>query len=71
MANRITKDLWQLEIPLVGNPLKNLNSYLILGERNLLIDTGFRQEPCRMAMEQQLAEGGSGPDRYLFNPSPQ
>lgn len=56
MAHRITKDLWQLEIPLVGNPLKNLNSYLILGERNLLIDTGFRQEPCRAAMEQQLAE---------------
>lgn len=56
MANRITKDLWQLEIPLLGNPLKNLNSYLILGERNLLIDTGFRQEPCRVAMEQQLAE---------------
>ena len=56
MANRIARDLWQLEIPLVGNPLKNLNSYLILGERNLLIDTGFRQEPCRVAMEQQLAE---------------
>ena len=24
MANRIADNLWQLEIPLVGNPLKNL-----------------------------------------------
>jgi glyoxylase-like metal-dependent hydrolase (beta-lactamase superfamily II) len=56
MANRIAKNLWQLDIPLVGNPLKNLNSYLITGERNLLIDTGFRQEPCREAVWRQLTE---------------
>jgi glyoxylase-like metal-dependent hydrolase (beta-lactamase superfamily II) len=31
----------------VGNPLKNLNSYVIKGEgRNLLIDTGFNQAEC-------------------------
>jgi len=63
MANRIAKNLWQLEIPLVGNPLKNLNSYLITGERNLLIDTGFRQAPCRAAMLQQLQELGVDLDR--------
>lgn len=56
MAQQLAKDLWRLDIPLVGNPLKNLNSYLITGERNLLIDTGFRQQPCREAMERQLAE---------------
>ena len=62
MAERLEKDLWRLEIPLVGNPLKTLNSYLITGgERNLLIDTGFRQDPCREAMERQLA--GIGVDR--------
>ena len=44
MAERLTSDLWRLDIPLVGNPLKNLNSYLLLGERSLLIDTGFRQQ---------------------------
>ena len=54
MAERITSNLWRLDIPLVGNPLKNLNSYLITGERSLLIDTGFRQDPCREAMERQL-----------------
>ena len=46
MAERLADNLWQLEIPLEGNPLKTLNSYLILGERSLLIDTGFRQRSC-------------------------
>ena len=63
MAERIAEDLWRLDIPLVGNPLKNLNSYLIVGERSLLIDTGFRQEPCREAMERQLTEVGVDRDR--------
>ena len=56
MAERITNNLWRLEIPLEGNPLKTLNSYLITGERNLLIDTGFRWDCCREAMLRQLAE---------------
>lgn len=63
MAQRIAEDLWRLDVPLVGNPLKNLNSYLITGERSLLIDTGFRQEPCREALERQLAEIGVDRDR--------
>ena len=28
MAEHITENLWRLDIPLEGNPLKNLNSYL-------------------------------------------
>lgn len=63
MAQQIAKDLWRLDIPLVGNPLKNLNSYLILGERSLLIDTGFRQPPCMEAMERQLTELGVDRDK--------
>ena len=63
MAERLAEDLWRLDIPLVGNPLKNLNSYLLTGERSLLIDTGFRQQPCREAMERQLAETGVDRDR--------
>ena len=63
MAQQLAEDLWRLEIPLVGNPLKTLNSYLILGPRSLLVDTGFRQEPCREAMERELAEVGVDRDR--------
>lgn len=63
MAERVTQNLWRLDIPLEGNPLKNLNSYLIVGERSLLIDTGFRWESCRAAMERQLAEIGVDRDR--------
>ena len=58
MAERIADNLWRLEIPLEGNPLKTLNSYLITGERSLLIDTGFRWDCCRTAMERQLNELG-------------
>ena len=56
MAKQIAENLWQLEVPLEGNPLKTLNSYLILGERSLLIDTGFRWASCRIAMERELEE---------------
>ena len=54
MAEQLANNLWRLEIPLVGNPLKALNSYLITGERNLLIDTGFNEETCRKAMVEEL-----------------
>ena len=63
MAQQLAEDLWRLEIPLVGNPLKTLNSYLILGPRSLLVDTGFRQEPCREAMERELEAVGVDRDR--------
>ena len=63
MAERIAEGLWRLDIPLEGNPMKNLNSYLLTGPRSLLIDTGFRQDPCRAAMERQLEEIGVDRDR--------
>lgn len=59
MAQQLAPGLWRLDIPLVGNPLKNLNSYLITGERNLLIDTGFNQPACKEAMDAQLREIGA------------
>lgn len=63
MAEQIAQGLYRLEIPLVGSPLKTLNSYLITGERNLLIDTGFREESCRTAIVAQLQECGVDMDK--------
>ena len=37
MAERIAEDLWRLDIPLEGSPLKNLNSYLIRGDRKSVV----------------------------------
>jgi glyoxylase-like metal-dependent hydrolase (beta-lactamase superfamily II) len=38
----IYPDIYRINVPLPGNPLKSINSYLILGSgRNLLVDTGF------------------------------
>ena len=45
MTECISEGLYRIPVPLPGNPLRELNSYLLRGrERSLLIDTGFRQE---------------------------
>lgn len=46
--------IYRLPVPLEGNPLRELNSYVIKGERNLLVDTGFRTESCRRALLEGL-----------------
>ena len=62
MPEQIIPNLYRIPVPLPGNPLKELNAYLIRGtDRPLLVDTGFRQEPCRQALFAQLAELGLGP----------
>ncbi|MDR1875041.1 MAG: MBL fold metallo-hydrolase [Synergistaceae bacterium] len=51
MLKEILPDIYLIEVPLPGNPLKNLNSYFIRGgERNLLVDTGFNRQECRVAL---------------------
>ena len=62
MPQEIIPNLYQLRVPLPGNPLKELNAYLIRGkDRCLLVDTGFWQEACRQALFAQLGELGLGP----------
>ena len=54
---RILPDLYRIEIPLPKNPLKALNSYVIKSrERSLIIDTGWNQEECMVAMQEGLKE---------------
>lgn len=56
MTEQITEHIYRIGVPLPGNPLKELNSYLIRGEESdLLIDTGFRRQECREALAEGLA----------------
>lgn len=59
MPEEIAAGIYRIPVPLVGNPLKELNAYLLKGENgNLLIDTGFRQPACREALFSGLRELG-------------
>ena len=59
MPEQIVPGLYRIPVPLPGNPLRELNAYLIYGkDRCLLVDTGFCQEACRRALFAQLAELG-------------
>lgn len=62
MREEILHHIYRIPIPLPGNPLRELNSYVILGgNRNLLIDTGFRQPACQKALFDGLAQLGLRP----------
>ncbi len=55
----VMKGIYRIEIPLPGNPLKAVNSYVIRGrERNLVIDTGMRRHECLDAMRTGLERLG-------------
>ncbi|WP_297717227.1 MBL fold metallo-hydrolase [Intestinimonas sp.] len=59
MPEEIAPGIYRIPVPLVGNPLKELNAYLLKGEDGaLLIDTGFRQPACREALFSGLRELG-------------
>lgn len=59
MIEEILKGLYKLEIPLPGNPLRSVNSYVIItSDRNLIIDTGMNRRECMKAMELGLKELG-------------
>lgn len=64
MIEEIAKDIYRIPIPLIGNPLRELNSYFIRGnQRDLLIDTGFRKKECQEALEEGLRQLGSCRER--------
>ncbi len=56
MVQEIFANLFREEIPLPGNPLKAINSYVIKGARNLIIDTGMNRPECQQAMEAYLKQ---------------
>jgi glyoxylase-like metal-dependent hydrolase (beta-lactamase superfamily II) len=57
VVENVLENIYRIEIPLPDNPLKTLNSYLILGkDRNLLIDTGFNRQECLDVLKHSLRE---------------
>ena len=49
--DELFKNIYKLEVPLVGNPLKEVNDYLIRGrEGDFIIDTGPRTNEGRDAL---------------------
>ena len=62
MTEQAYKNIYRIYVPLTGNPLKSLNSYLIKADgagKNLLIDTGFNCEECLDALLTGMAELGA------------
>lgn len=50
-------DIFQIDIPLPENPLRNLNCYVIQDSgETLIVDTGFNRKECREALLAGLAE---------------
>jgi len=57
MVEELLPDLYRVEIPLPGSPLKALNSYIVKGrEQFLIIDTGLNREECLRPMLSALKE---------------
>lgn len=49
--------IFQIDIPLPENPLRNLNCYVVRdGRETLIIDTGFNRKECQEALLAGLAE---------------
>jgi glyoxylase-like metal-dependent hydrolase (beta-lactamase superfamily II) len=67
MIEQIQEDLWRIEVPLPGNPLKSINAYYVKGEpRSLLIDTGLDRKVCLDAIRSGLDAVGADPDKTDF-----
>lgn len=57
-ATEVLPGLFVIEVPLPGNPLKTLNSYIIKAEKSLVIDTGFNMDVCYTEFIKALNEIG-------------
>jgi glyoxylase-like metal-dependent hydrolase (beta-lactamase superfamily II) len=59
MAEEILPGLYRITVPLPGNPLGWVNSYVIRGQgRNLIIDTGLNRKECLDALQAGLSDLG-------------
>ncbi len=59
MVEEILPGLHRVVVPLTGNPLKEINSYVLTSSnRNLIIDTGMNRPDCQEVLETGLDEIG-------------
>ena len=58
MLTKVAENIYSTVIPLPNNPLRDLNAYIITGEKNLLIDTGFNRPECEAALQAAFDELG-------------
>jgi len=59
LVQEVVAGIYRIEVPLPGNPLKYLNSYLIRGrDKSLLVDGGFNRPECRASLLEGLNEIG-------------
>lgn len=66
MLTKIADNLYKKVVPLPNNPLREINAYIITGERNLLIDTGFNRPECEEALRDAFRELGiDGADLFI------
>ena len=58
MLTKVAENIYRKTVPLPNNPLRDINAYIITGERNLLIDTGFNRPECEEALRDAFRELG-------------
>jgi glyoxylase-like metal-dependent hydrolase (beta-lactamase superfamily II) len=59
LIEEVMPNIFQIKIPLPGDPLGAVNAYLIRGGgRNLLIDTGYNRPECKASLLADLARLG-------------
>ncbi len=56
MWQEVHKNIYRIPVPLPHNPLKQVNTYLLRGKRDLLIDTGFNLEICEQTLLKAFKE---------------
>jgi glyoxylase-like metal-dependent hydrolase (beta-lactamase superfamily II) len=67
LFEEILPDLYRINVPLPGSPLKATNSYIVKGTgRSLIIDTGWNREDCMVALVSGLEECGVDPKQADF-----
>ena len=67
MLEEILPSLYRIVVPLTGNPLREINSFVLTSrDRNLIIDTGMNRPECREVLEAGLEQIGVDLDRTDF-----